>query len=199
VYGSEGFNTIGDTISYPSYAQLSVTGNQTYVWDNPSTDVRALQKASGTMRVAATWFSYSSMTIDLSLTDGNAHTVALYFLDWDNLGRAERVDVVNATTNALLDSRTMSSFRDGKYLVWSIRGHVKIIITLTGGGNAAVSGLFFGPGGSASLTPNHPDNTLLNAVKSDTFPPPETKFEPPAWVLSRLLTWLAFTPVLYRT
>ena len=70
--------------------------------------------------------------------------MALYFLDWDYAGRAERVDVLDASSGAVLDTRTISGFSNGEYLVWNVKGHVSFKITLRSGLNAVVSGLFFG-------------------------------------------------------
>jgi hypothetical protein len=70
--------------------------------------------------------------------------VALYNLDWDGGDvRAQRVDVLDATTGAVLDSQTISAFSNGQYLVWTIGGSVRFRVTNTGPGNAVVSGLFF--------------------------------------------------------
>jgi hypothetical protein len=66
----------------------------------------------------------------------------------------ERIDAVNAVTGATLDSRTVGQaaddpnpddqFRNGKYLVWQVRGHVTFTVTnLNSGYNAVVSGVFF--------------------------------------------------------
>jgi len=84
------------------------------------------------------------MTIDLNLTDGATHRVAIYGLDWDGNNRAQRVDLVDYATNSLLDSRSISTFNGGEYLVWDIRGHVKIMVNKTGAKSAVVSGLYFG-------------------------------------------------------
>jgi len=43
----------------------------------------------------------------------------------------------------VLDTRTLSGFKNGIYLAWGISGHVKINIIHTGGANAVVSGVFF--------------------------------------------------------
>jgi RHS repeat-associated protein len=147
-YGTEGYNLVGDGVSYPAYAQVSVTGQASYTWAASTADVRALQKApqGSTDRIAATWYSATGYTIDLNLTDGKLHRVALYCLDWDgNNNRAQRLEVRDAATNALLDSREVSAFSGGKYVVWNLRGHVKIKVIYTGpaGLNAVVSGLFF--------------------------------------------------------
>lgn len=144
VYGADGYQAIADVTNLPAYAQLTVTGNNTHVWAPGTTDTRALQKNVGTDRIAAAWYSRLSFSINVNLTDGNPHRVAVYFLDWDSSTRVVQVDVVNASTNALLDSRTMSTFNGGKYLVWNLRGNVKFNIILVSGVNCVVSGLYFG-------------------------------------------------------
>lgn len=65
-------------------------------------------------------------------------------MDFD-YNRQELVEVLDATTNAVLDSRSLTSFGDGVYLVWNVRGHVKLRFTYTGGissNNAVISGIF---------------------------------------------------------
>ena len=42
-----------------------------------------------------------------------------------------------------LDTRNISLFNNGIYLIWNLSGHVKINVTLTAGGNAVISGAFF--------------------------------------------------------
>jgi hypothetical protein len=44
----------------------------------------------------------------------------------------------------VLDSRTLSSFTGGQYLVWNLGGHVQLRVTNLSGISAVVSGLFFG-------------------------------------------------------
>lgn len=142
VYGDNGRAIRGDSIAYPAWAAAVLSGTQ-YTWAASTTDVRALQKfASATDRIASTWYG-ATPWIDLDISDGNSHRVAVYFLDWDTANtRSARVDVVNAATGQVFDTRTVSGFRDGKYLVWDIRGHVKIMVTRTTGSNAVISGLF---------------------------------------------------------
>ena len=79
-------------------------------------------------------------TIDVGITDGGTHA------------RVESIDAVNATTGATLDSRTVGQakgdtntndqFRNGTYLVWLVRGHVRFTVTNLNS-NAVVSGIFF--------------------------------------------------------
>ena len=71
--------------------------------------------------MAATWYGAASFTIDVTLTDGQVHQVALYGVDWDSGGRSQRIEVLNATTQAVLDTQTASGFSNGQYWVWQVR------------------------------------------------------------------------------
>ena len=156
VYGLDGYAIANDATSYPTYAQVSLRNQQPHTWLASTSDVRAVQSASG--RIASTWYSFTDFDIDVNLTDGKIHQVSLYALDWDYGGaRTERIDVLDATTNAVLDSRTTSRLNQGEYLVWNLSGHVVLRVTLTGGPNAVISGLFF----------SAPTNSSASFVKAD--------------------------------
>ena len=79
------------------------------------------------------------------------HQVALYALDWENAGRSERVDAVDPATGSVLDSRTVSSFVGGQYLVYNVTGHVQFRITNVAGVNAVLNGIFLDATPSASV------------------------------------------------
>ena len=112
-YGGQGYNVIGEaTSSYPSYASVTATGQSSWVWSSATTDVRALQRPGGAGRIAGTWYG-SVFDIEVNLQDGLAHRVALYAVDWDGLGRSQRVDILDAASLAVLDTRTMSNSRAG--------------------------------------------------------------------------------------
>jgi hypothetical protein len=55
-----------------------------------------------------------------------------------------RIDVVDSSSRAVLDSQTLSAFGSGEYLVWDLSGHVQLRVTSLSGSGAIVSGLFFG-------------------------------------------------------
>jgi hypothetical protein len=146
VYGSQGYNVLGNASSYPSYAQVSVSGNNSFVWTSATTDVRALQDAGSSSRIAACWFSRSSFTINVNITDGQTHQLALYLLDWDKARRNEQVQITDAVTGTVLDTQSVSQFSKGAYLVLDVSGDINIKITnLNSTGNAVLSGLFFDP------------------------------------------------------
>ncbi|OAI50103.1 hypothetical protein AYO44_18020 [Planctomycetaceae bacterium SCGC AG-212-F19] len=149
-YGADGYNVSQDAnTKIPSYAQVSFSNQSNYTWAGSTSDVRALKKPENLNdRIAGTWYTggVSSYTIDVNITDGNSHQVALYALDWDSTGRAQTIRVLDAATGTVLDSQTLSagSFHNGAYLVWNIKGHVKFEVDYNGGYNAVISGLFFG-------------------------------------------------------
>jgi hypothetical protein len=142
-YGKDGFLMAGVTASLPAYAKVSVTGATSCTWAATSTDPRALQRPGAADRLAACWYAAGTFTVDVNLTDGASHQVAFYGVDWDRRGRSQRVDVVDASTGAVLDARAMSAFQNGQYLVWTLSGHVKLRFVNTGPNNAVLSGIFF--------------------------------------------------------
>jgi hypothetical protein len=167
VYGADGYNIIDDKVSYPAYVSVTPSGNSDFTFASSTTDTRALQKATSTTdRIAACWYSFNSLSIDLRFNDTANHQVALYLLDWDGYagGRSERIDVLDAN-NTVLDTRSVSSFSAGTYLVWNLSGHVVLQITnLNGNSNALVSGLLFGAGGT--IAPPPPGTAAF--LKTDT-------------------------------
>jgi beta-glucanase (GH16 family) len=143
-YGADGFSIANDTSSLPIYATLSVTGDATYTWAGQTSDTRALQSYAGSpTRIASTFNSSSSFNINVNLTDGNSHRVALYLLDWDGYARVENISILDASTNALLDKESFSGFHNGEYAVWNIKGNVVIQVAPAVFGTAVVSGVFF--------------------------------------------------------
>jgi hypothetical protein len=154
-YGRDGFHVIHNAVNYPGYVQVAPSGQSNWTWSSATTDTRALEKVDHpTDRIAAAWYSATSFSVALDFPTTATNRLALYFLDWDNLGRAMRVDVIDAISGATLDTRNLSNFGNGTYLVWDIRGRVRITLTRTAGVNALVNGLFFGgPAGPVSSGP----------------------------------------------
>ena len=107
-------------------------------------------------RQASCWYTCSQLSVNtydlnVALSDGKAHNFELYALDYEhssypdsmNIPRAETLQVVDATSGAVLDTQTVSAFTNGIYYKWSLSGHVKINVTVTSGPNAVISGAFF--------------------------------------------------------
>jgi hypothetical protein len=152
VYGADGYAVAQDSQSSPAYATFDVQGEYNWTWSASTTDPRALQTGSGSGRIAAAWYRPAVFGFDVNFTDGKSHQFALYALDWDTGNRAETIQVLDAGTGAVLDSRSVSNFGNGLYLVWNISGHVTINVTKTSGPNGVVSGIFFGAGTASSGT-----------------------------------------------
>ena len=145
LYGKQGYLLAGDAQQLPATIQVTLNGQSGYIWAASSADSRALRKASTPGdRIAACWYSSTSFTIAVDLTDGQPHQMGLYLLDWDQASRMENVTVLDAATGAVLDTRSISNFANGEYLVWQVRGNVVVRVTNEPGSiNAVVSGLFF--------------------------------------------------------
>lgn len=142
VYGNEGYNVLSHAVSYPAYVSPTPSGHLAHTWAASTFDVRALQQVSGSQRVAGVWYTAGSMTVDLPITDGKTHELAVYCLDWDNVGRSQTLEILNLA-GAVLDTRTVSAFSSGAWVVWQVSGHVRLRVTRVAGMNAVVSGLFF--------------------------------------------------------
>jgi uncharacterized repeat protein (TIGR01451 family) len=163
-YGYEGYTVVGDQSLSPSYVTPIPAGQNVAVWAASATDTRALQKTLIPQnRIAATWYG-SSFTVDLPEMDTLTHQLALYFLDWDTTARRQTVDILDGNGNVLNSQSLTGSFNGGIYLVWNVSGHVKVRVTLTGGANAVLSGMFFGQGGPVS----NPPSAAVAFVKRDT-------------------------------
>lgn len=154
VYGGDGWDIADYGTSnpnIPAYATLTISGASVSAWTTSTSDVRGLEyppvgtsNGSDTNRIAAVWFNPSGTNFTLDIQDGSTHQVALYFLDWDNAGRALTVTITDDLNgNVQLDSRSLSSFNNGVWLVWRVSGKVTFTITQTAGPNAVVSGIFF--------------------------------------------------------
>jgi len=163
-YGVNGQVIPGALNNIPAYASLKITGTSTYVWTTATSDPRALQQARGSSaRIASALYSFGAFTLDLNLTDGNTHKISLYLCDWDNFGRAETITVVDAVSKAILSTQNFSSFVDGVYATWAVKGHVQIQVTNTGSFNALVNGIFLDP-----LTAAPASSAAVSYVLTDT-------------------------------
>jgi hypothetical protein len=150
-YGSQGAYMAGDTHTVPAGANVSVNGAMETVWANPSTDPRALQKASSSdpnARVAAAFEASRSLLVDVGFADQAAHNVTLYFLDYQSLGRSQHLEILNPKDNSVIyDAGSANFFSEtGLYTTFRITGPVRFRITSDNVGQSAVlSGIFFDP------------------------------------------------------
>lgn len=169
-YGNQGYIVVGDTQQLPSAIHVTPANQQEFGWADSTSDPRGLQKASDpTDRIAACWYANGSFTIDVNITDGQTYQMALYMVDWDQQSRAEIVNILDPTTDAVLDTRSVTGFGGGEWLVWNVRGHIAIQITNAPSSlNAVVSGVFF----SAAAQPGATPSVSPSATETPTGTPP---------------------------
>ena len=149
-YGAQAYDIVSGPTSLPSYATVTPSGESTWTWSTTSSDRRALQVPGSSNRVAAVWYSATSFTVNVNLSDGKSHDLELYFDDWDSSGRAETVQISNAS-GTVLSTESISSFSTGLYLDWQVSGDLVITFTRTAGNNAVLNGLFIDPPATASF------------------------------------------------
>ena len=125
-----------------------------------------MQVPGSSNRVAAVWYSSSSFTVNVNLADGQTHYLELYFLDWDNKGRSEQVQISHATTGTVLATETISSFSSGDYLDWKVSGNLVITITRLAGANAVLNGLFL-DANAPTPTPTPTPTTTATFLEQD--------------------------------
>jgi uncharacterized delta-60 repeat protein len=142
-YGSDGYYILPNFSKSPTYAQVSGVSKFDWTWNYSATDSRALQTPDGAGRTSGCWYNSGALSVDVRFTDGQTHRVAAYLCDWDNAGRSETVDLINADTGVVVQTQTVSGFSGGRYLVWDVKGHFQLRFTRTAGPNAVVNGLFF--------------------------------------------------------
>jgi fibronectin type 3 domain-containing protein len=152
VYGTDGDSIANFPQHIPSYAQVTFSGATPYTWANPVADVRALENVGNDTTHIATTYYGGTFTVDVSTTDDKSHEVALYFLDWEGNSRTQKVELINKNTGAVLDTRNLSNFNGGIYLVYEVSGDMQFKITHTGGPNGVLSGIFFKAGSGKNVS-----------------------------------------------
>jgi hypothetical protein len=143
VYGGEGYNVLGEAAATPPSIQLAATGHEDYTWSESTDDVRAVQKVLAPGRIAGLWYASETFSVNLDLTDGRTHRVALYFLDWDRADRAQSIEILDGSAGTVLNRQTLANFSEGVYLLWDLKGRIQIRLTRLGGPNVVLGALFF--------------------------------------------------------
>ena len=150
VYGQAGSIVIGVSDGgqqLPAGVQVTPTNATPYTWADSTDDPRALQQdTNGADRIAACWYAADTFSVAITIPEGQSYQMAVYVLDWDHLQRAEDLRILNTTTGKTLNTQTLTSFVNGVYLVWRVRGQITLQVTNHSGPiNAVISGIFFSP------------------------------------------------------
>ncbi|MHB1767189.1 MAG: alpha-L-rhamnosidase-related protein [Phycisphaerae bacterium] len=167
VYGRDGLVLFGydgpgkDRSHLPDYVE-SVTpsrgvqgGCRTTLWASKTMARRApapnssndLPRNVGCLQGGTAW-SEATMYVDVVVKRSAKYRMALYFVDWDCIGRQTAVEVFDLhSLNRSVQDKLVSDYAQGKYLVYKCEQSVRIRIDLVRGDNTVLSGIFFDPVG----------------------------------------------------
>ncbi|WP_165068274.1 hypothetical protein [Paludisphaera rhizosphaerae] len=150
VYGADGgvvpASATSPGISAPSYLSgWSISsGEVDWIQDNNSASATALVRPGGPDGYLVSWTSPTN-PLAFEFEVSRACRLALYQYD-DGPVRVQTTDIIDTATSTTLDSRTISSFTDGCWLVWDLSaGSYRVEISRTAGSTTNASGLFFSP------------------------------------------------------
>jgi hypothetical protein len=175
VYGQDGNVIAQHSVLVPSYSSFNTAGNVNLnVLDIWATDPRALLKQtyaySNTERIESYFHTPDSMDFPITSSDGQTHRIALYFADYQNQNRSNTVKVLDTATGATLDSRALTNYSGGVYLVYNYSGNVTFRIVNNNPGQfnptALVNAFFWG--GGVSNPPPPPSDTTPPTVSIAT-------------------------------
>jgi hypothetical protein len=149
-YGTDGSFVVAGQSKIPSYASIfnwsPITLN--YTWANNTTDVRGMEyfgntaDGTGKTRVVAANYTFGTLSYQISLGD-TSKNISMYFLDPNNEGRIQKIDILDADNQTILDTQTVSNFSGGIYLRWKMKGNIQVNISNLAGPNCVISGILF--------------------------------------------------------
>ena len=161
VYGKQGYVLFADGPKeadlevLPDYVQ-SVTclwGNKTQ-WPSSGSDIRALaEDATNSKHNRIAGVFYSDLTseapqaaVDIRLKYPHSYQLALYAVDFDHKNRKQVITIEDlATRTVIAPLQALAHFSKGQYIVFECHDSVRVRFDPIRGGNAVLSGLFFGP------------------------------------------------------
>jgi Chitobiase/beta-hexosaminidase C-terminal domain/Bacterial Ig domain len=173
VYGQDGFVLPDYSLNAPPYTgfgTIEINQRLLDIWScsaNHTCDPRQPNKQpysyTSAERVESYYYNRMYDDFQLSTNDGATHRIALYFCDYEFYGRQVQVVAHNTSTGATLDTRLLSNYSGGVYLIYNYTGAVdfEVIDNITPTTdlipNGTISGFFWGgSGGPPSPTPSGP-------------------------------------------
>ena len=169
-YGANGYALTGwnggDLVSIPN-AGFAVDQGQRFIWQNPSSDARALQSPDGATREATCAYDSNQVKIHITFNAAYSGNIHVYAVDFDSLGRRETITINDGSgpQTASLNA----DFSQGAWVNAAVSvvagGTVTITVTRTAGVNAVVSGVLLGGAPPAPAAPTGVSATALNATQ----------------------------------
>ena len=119
------------------------------LWQKGTSDKSALSPDSSNQNprnAAAYSNSDQTMTLTVGIDGTRDYQVALYFVDWDNQGRRQAVEMMDAKTLDLVAPvKVVNNYAGGQYLVYSYNKSAKFRFNKVRGDIVTLSGIFFDP------------------------------------------------------
>src|SRR5204862_297149 len=85
-----------------------------------------------TERIESYWHTVTSMDFLITSSDAPSHRIAPYFADYQRQGRSTTIQVLNSATGTVLDSRQLTDYTGGIYLIYNYTGNVTLRGTRAG-------------------------------------------------------------------
>ncbi len=139
-YGGEGYIVVGGGTNLPQNIRIEPSGQNISEWpaDNNS---NALLDPGSDLRLGSQWVGAWGFAVDLGFEDGSNHLLSLYFYDGPISVKAERIQLLDAVTGAVLNEQLVQDMENGHYYSWLVQGAVRLNLT-TEIGASVINGLF---------------------------------------------------------
>lgn len=147
LYGTKGWliaNQPNNISNLPSYIATVGSTPPAFKYVQPSGDARPLDLPTGVGTIACVWHDPTTFRIDINCNDFAIHQIAVYCVDYQNLGVEQTMEIWDGETNAALTTTPVKNLATlPVYLVWKITGRVSLIVKKTATADAAVAAIFF--------------------------------------------------------
>lgn len=140
-FGSQGAYLPGHTTNFPSFVNVSVSGAK--IASGGIAKSAQLENVAGTGTVSNYFSSSTEIVLNMDFTDGLTHETTFYAADSKKAGIAERIQIIDPTTNQVLASQDVSNFSNGEYATFDLGGSVQVRIIRLSGSAAVLGGVFF--------------------------------------------------------
>jgi hypothetical protein len=160
VYGQDGNYIVQHSTAIPPYSNFNFSSANAQIVNATVTDPRALLKVffvNPTDRIESQFAASGSEDFYINANDNQWHRVGLYFCDYDLQGRSITVEAHDATSGGLIDSRPLTNYTAGIYLVYQYRGSIdfRIVNNILGPSapTATFNAFFWGGPVPGDITP----------------------------------------------
>jgi hypothetical protein len=132
---------------YRAFPKSGVPDPTVWAAETSKKEALAPDKKNNANRKAAVYANNDqTMTMTINTDGTREYQVALYFVDWDNKGRRQAVEMMDATTlNLIAPVNVVKDFSGGAYLVYTYNKSVKFRFNKIRGDVVSLSGIFFDP------------------------------------------------------